>query len=689
MEIRQILEIIWRRKWIIVQAFLVIFLASIIGSYVVTPAYETSAKALIKSSKTVSSLLTSIGLQGLSSMLSNKETELETYIELAGVAPLLTNVIEKLQIRDRDGKLMKPEHLKAKSIFSLIFPRPYIEISRVEDADLLEIKATSSDPDEAAMIANTLAEMFIEDNLKRIRQEYTSARAFIEERIEIEKVNYLKALEVLKVFKLKEKTVDLSAETKISLDKIAELMKQKEDNVIDIAQVSARIKTIKAQFERHKEMPASSVAISQNPQIEALSKTLSTLEVQLAGELTEKKPEHPDIKALQEKIGKTREELKMHIGIFQKSSVDLETMERELAALKAHLDGVNADIRTYMAMLKTIPDKATQLAQLQLKLTINEKLYSSLLQYLYEIGIAEAMTISDITLVEPAVVPEASHPKSPNKMLNSVIGAVLGLTLGLALAFLISYLDNTIKLPDDIKQHNLILLGSIPLFRRKERGLISDSDPKGYVSESYRAVRNSLKYISLDKPMKTAMITSCLESEGKTTTLVNIGISLCRDRKNVLIVDTDLRKPRVHEVLNLRANAMGLSTVLSDEATIEQAIQDTHVEGLHVLSSGPVPPDPGSMVESEKIRHLIRDLSVHYDVVLLDTPPILAANDALVLAKDADATLLVLESERITHRVLSLCLDLLRHAGIHPAGAILNKYKIKRRGTYYRYYRTN
>lgn len=689
MEIRKILGIIWRRKWIIIQAFLVIFLTSVIGSYYITPAYESSAKTLIKSSSTVSSLLANIGLEDLSSMLSSTETELETYIELANVAPVLEGVIERLQLRDHSGRLMKPGQLKSKFVLSSIFPRPYVDVSQIEDADLLEIKAISSDPEEAAMIANTLAELFIEDNLGRMRQEYTSARTFIEERLQIEKTNYLTALETIKEFKLKQKTIDLEKETKISLEKIAELMKEKEDNIIDIAEVRAKITTLKSQFERHKEMPSSTAAITQNPNIEALSKTLSTLEVQLASELIDKKPEHPEIKALKEKIRKTREELKSQITIFHNSSLELEILERELAALKAHLEGVNADINTYMAMLKTIPEKGTQLSQMELQLTINQKLYSSLLEYLYQIGIAEAMTVSDITLVEPAVASDLSDPKSPNKMLNGIMGAVLGLAFGLGLAFLISHLDDTLKTPDDIKGYGLILLGTVPAFRRREAGLISDGDPKGYVSESYRTVRNSLKFISLDTPMKTIVVTSCLENEGKTTTLVNLGISLCRDGKSVLIVDTDLRRPRMHHILGLKNNAVGISTVLSGEATATQAIQDTRVEGLSLLSSGPVPPDPGRMVESEKIRQLIRDLSLHYDVVLLDTPPMLAAGDAVVLAKDVDAMLMVLESERITRRALSQCLDLLKRAGIHPAGAILNKYRIIRRSTYYRYYGSN
>jgi len=686
MELRKLWEIVWHRKWIIAQAFLIISLTAIIGSFLITPMYETSAKVLIKTSDTASSLLSSIGLEDFSRLITGSETDTETYIALATLESVLNPIISKLQLRSSDGNLMKPSELRGSSIIlSTILPKPYVEITQVEDTDLFEIKARSSDPEEAAMIANTLAEAYTEENLKQRKEEYSRARMFIENQIKVVKVDYLHALEEIKEFRIREETVDLGKETKVAIDKMAELMKEKEDNIIDISETRAKTETLKTQLGKQSETVVSSSAISENPQIEVLKKTLSDLELQLAGALTEKRPGHPDVVALKQKIKRAKTELRAEMDIFRESSEDLQKLERELAALEAHLKGVSADIDKYLSMLYTIPDKAFAQSQLELNLSVNQDLYSSLLEYLYQVGIAEAMTLSEIRLAEPAEVPDIDKPKSPSIALNGIMGTFLGLMFGFGLGFLVDYLDDTIKTPDEVKEQGLTLLGTVPKFRRRESPLISQRDPKEPVSESYRTIRNSLKFASLDKPINSLLITSSIEGEGKTTTVVNLGISISREGKEVLIMDTDLRRPAIHELFG-ESNSVGVTTILAEEARPGDAIKETDIKGLSLLTSGPVPPDPGRMVESTKMRQLIRDLAQQYDVVLLDSPPVLVANDAIVLAGCVDSSILVLESEKVTRRAFSQAQELLKGANIQPVGAILNKFKIERGGYYYYYY---
>lgn len=689
MELRKIWEIIWRRKWIIIQAFFIISFTAILGSFIITPVYETSAKVLIETSDTTSSLLASIGLSDLSSLITaGSETEMETNIALSTVDPLLENVILRLQVRTRDGNLMKPDELQ-KSIFiiSTIFPRPNVQIDQVEDTDLIEIKAMSSDPEEAAMIANTLAEAYTEENLKQRKEEYTKARMFIEDQVKVVKADYLHALEEIKEFMIREKTVHLETETKAAIEKMAELMKEKEDNIIDISETRAKMKTLKAQLSRGSETAVSSSAISENPQIEVLKKTLSDLALKLAGELTEKRPDHLDIITVKQKIRKAREELRKEVDIFRKSSKDLEHLERELAALEVHLKGVNVDIHKYLSLLYTIPEKAFAQSQLELRLNASQELYGSLLEYLYQIGVAGAMTLSDIRMVEVATEPDIDTPKSPNKVLNGIMGTFLGLMFGFGLGFLVDYLDDTIKTPDEVKEQDVTLLGTVPKFRRKESPFISERDPKDPICEAYRTIRNSLKFASLDKPINGLLITSSMQGEGKTTTVVNLGISITREGKKVLLMDTDLRRPSIHEKFGV-SNSIGITTILGEEAKPGDVIKKADIEGLSVLTSGPIPPDPGRMVESTKMRQLIKDLAKQYDIVILDSPPVLVVNDPIMLAGYVDGTILVLESHKLTRRALSQARELLKSANIQPVGVTLNKFKIERGGYYYYYYKS-
>lgn len=686
MELRKLWRIVWRRKWIIIQAFLVIFLTAIGGSFLLTPVYETSAKVLIKTSSTVASLLSTIGLQGITPLARTQETTLDTPIALASVEPVLEKVILRLQLRDRNGSLMKPSNvIEPNLIKSLIFPEPHVEIDAVEETDLIEITAGSCDPEEATMIANTLAEVYIEEDLKQGKEEYRSVREFIEGKIDASKAEYLQVLEEIRKFKITEKTVDLETETKAAIDKLETLMKEKEDTIKTLSENRAKIETLKDQLGRESETVTSSTAISENPQIKDLKQKLTDFEVQLAQELIEKTPDHPDVVALKQKINKIREELKKEVELFKKSSQELQNLERELAALESHVKGVAADIDRHMSVLYAIPNKTFNESQMELRLSATQDLYSSLLEYLYQVGVAEAMTISGIMVVEPAQVPEIDKPKSPNKVLIGILGIFLGSLFGFGLGFLVEYLDDTIKVPEEAKALGLLFLGVIPKFHKRESHIISQRDARDPFCEAYRTVKNSIKFACLDKPFKCLLLSSPMMGEGKSTTLVNLGISFAREGKKVLLIDADLHAPSIHAIFG-ETNAMGITNILAGEASPGDAIKVTPIEGLSLLLSGPVPPDPGRMVESAAMRDLIKDLEQHYDCIILDSPPVLLSNDALMLAGYVDSLSLVVEAGRTSRRLFSRAIQLLRQANIQPSGVILNKFRVGRRRYYYSYY---
>jgi len=447
MEIKKLWEIVWHRKWIIIQAFLVISLTAIIGSNFIPPIYESSAKVLIKTSDSSSSLLSSIGLTDLSSLLKTSDEEVDTYIELAILNPVLEEVISKLQLKSAEGILMSPAGLLDSPFLASFWKaNPHIEVHEVRsNVNLIRIAATSPNWKEPAMIANTLADVFIEQDKIRRREEYRGGRKFIDDQIKIAKTDYVNVMEELKQYKIAEKTINIKIETEKAIDKMAELMKEKEDNIIDIIENKARIQTLKQQLKKGSEKFVPSSAISKNPQIGVLKKALIELEVNLAAELTDKTKEHPDVIVLKQRIKKIKANLRTEMKIYQSSSVELEALERDNAALKGHLNGVNADIVKYMSLLQSIPNKVFVQSQLELKLSAAQELYSSLLEYLYEVGVAEAMMLSNIKLVEPAAVSNSHSPKSPNKRLIGIIGVLLGLLFGFGLAFLIDYLDDTIK----------------------------------------------------------------------------------------------------------------------------------------------------------------------------------------------------------------------------------------------------
>jgi succinoglycan biosynthesis transport protein ExoP len=680
-ELKRILRILLRRKWLAVQAFLIIFLTVLIGSLLLKPVWETSAKLWFKPPTVTPSLLSSIGLKEISPFIpiGPSQVDISTKVTLAQVTPLVEKVIYRLQIRDKHGKLYSAAKLLKTSILSMILPAPNITVIQDPDSNTISITADSTDILQAIFMANTLAEVYTEDSENERRKETQSARIFIEGQLAMVKENYNKVLNDILSFKDKYNTVNLEIETRIAIEKIAELMKQKEDNIINISEVREKIKTLKEQLRQtavaNKTAPSvPALILKENPQIQKLMQDLSQFKSKLAGELTDKTESHPDVIVLKQQIKELEKELEREVQIHQVTAPELDDLDRQLAALKAHLDGVNLDVDKYTRLLRTLPSKSTEEEKLKLTLMASQGIYSSLLDYSNRIGVAEAMTLPDAKLVQSAIRPD--KPKSPVIVLNAIIGAFMGLIFSLGLVFLAEYIDDTIKTPDEIEQYKgLPFLGSIPQIIKSK--LIARTDANDPVCEAYRAIRYNLKYASLDKPFKSFLISSSNPKEGRTLTVANLGISFSQTGFRVLLIDTDLRRPRLHELFE-KLNHAGLTSVVVGEFGWE-AIVDTGINNLSLLPSGPTPLDPGRIFESERLKELIAKLNSRFDLLIFDAAPLLIKSDAIVLGRYVDGIIYVLESGKTSHKAIRESIDVLQKANMKVLGTILNRYGKKKK----------
>jgi hypothetical protein len=325
---------------------------------------------------------------------------------------------------------------------------------------------------------------------------------------------------------------------------------------------------------------------------------LSQLRSKLASERTDKTETHPDVVALKQQITELEKDLEKEVRVTQATSTELSELERQLSALQVHLDGINMDINKYTLLLKTLPSKSNEEAKLKLALTASQDIYSSLLDFSNRIGVAEAMTLPDALLVQPAVRPY--EPKSPKIILNAIIGAFVGLIFAFGLAFLTEYVDDTVKTSEDFEQYkDLPLLSSIP--RITKSTLISKMDANDPVVEAYRTIRYNLKYASLDKPLKSLLVTSSYPKEGKTLTAANLGISFSQTGLKVLLIDTDLRRPGLHELFG-KLNQAGLTQVVAGEFGWE-AIVSAGINNLSLLPSGPTPLNPTGCLNQKGSRN--------------------------------------------------------------------------------------
>lgn len=283
-----------------------------------------------------------------------------------------------------------------------------------------------------------------------------------------------------------------------------------------------------------------------------------------------------------------------------------------------------------------------------------------------------------VEVLARAAVP--STPFSPAPVRNAVLALLLGLLVGVGGAFAVEFLDDTVRSTDDVDRHarGVPILATIPAVtdwkNREKTKLISVEDPTSTGSEAYRSLRTSLQFIGLRRPLRTILVTSPMASEGKTTTLANLAVTLARAGRRVVCVDCDLRRPRLNEFFG-RPNSIGFTSVLLGDQPLSSALQTVaEIAGgsLRLLASGPLPPNPAELLGTARATELLAALAAEADFILLDAPPLLPITDAVVLSSQADGVLLVATSQVTSRRHLSRAVDLLQQAEADTIGIVLN-----------------
>jgi len=293
----------------------------------------------------------------------------------------------------------------------------------------------------------------------------------------------------------------------------------------------------------------------------------------------------------------------------------------------------------------------------------------------------------NISIVDAATLPE--KPARPKRAINTLLGMVFGVIVGVCVAFFAEYLDDTIKSPTDVETTlRTPFLGLIPALTKSLSAApvetIVESEPKGTIAESYRAIRTNIIFSS-DRQIKRIVITSSGPSEGKTTTAVNIANVMARAGDKTLLIDGDMRRPRVHKIFGLDSAARGLSNYLVGGAPLDGLFQPTRVEGLSVLTAGPIPPNPVELLNSPRLKELFEVAARQFDRIIVDTPPVIAVTDSAILSRLADAVIVAVHGGRTHRDVVKRAIDVVQNVGGHILGVILNNVNIFR-ASYYDYY---
>jgi succinoglycan biosynthesis transport protein ExoP len=693
MELKQYWQILWKRRWWVVLAFMTVVLATGVITFTMPPVYQASTKILLaEKDKTLSAIGEKMSDFTQLSTLSRTGSPLDTQTELMKSSPIVSQVIKRVGLQDPiTGDPINQERFLQSA-----------KINTIKGTDILQISYEHTSPIIATQVSDVWAQVFVEKNKMANRLEASSAANFISAQLEKTKAELSKAETALRDYKQANGAVDLSEEAKASVQSMSELEAQFRTATAANAEAQTRVQALRRQIGLSSSEAMMSTAMSQDPTITKLRQQLLEAETNPILSSAALTPNHPEVKQLQAQIGVLRRTLaqqaadvigKQYSGgiranmdpIRQALTKDLVGAEVEALGYTTRADSLGKMVGNFNGRLAAMPNKELALTRLMRNANVTAELYKMLLQRYEETRIQEAMNVGNVRIVEDATMPD--KPIRPKKLQNMLVALVVGLMAGVGAAMFLEYLDDSIQTVEDAEEAvGLTTLGIIPWLRAKDAAqLITLHDPRSPASESYRTLRTNIKFLSADTALRTLTVTSAGPEEGKSTTIANLGVSFAQAGKRVLIVDTDMRKPTIHNIFDLPNND-GLSSILAGESTMLQAVKPTAQEGLHVLTCGPLPPNPAELLESQRMTTLIEEFKTVYDLILFDAPPIIAVTDASILAARLDGLILLLGVNKVTRKAGRHALQLLARAKVKVWGMVVRGVRPDNDGYYYSYY---
>lgn len=662
------------------------------ASYWAAQEYANTQKSVIESRGIAEKVVARLGLEpkALAEQVRNATADAapERGNVVASLPGPLAKKLSLLGIHAAESRAGLVERLESMDAAGAIKGR--VSAQSMGETQILKLVVKSRDPQSAATLANAVASTYVDHNLEQRATVTSDAAGWLGDQV-LELRQKLEASEdALHQFKDENNIVSVSLEDRRSMtaQTLEHLNKKLSEVRTDLIELGSR----RAQIEEALEAGLSGESLTKvlsSSIVSSLKSTYSDLKRKKA-ELTVRYTEgHPKVAALQQQIESTRKDLKTEIDTILRN---LENQYQAKALTKARLEAEFDEVKAEAIELNK---KAITYKRLKRERDNNESLYQQVLKRQKEADLSRLLKVNNVQTLEAALPPGA--PVSPNARMNIILATLMGLLGGVAVAFAIDYLDNSIKSRTDIEQLlGLHFLGLIPaikegksaqLVNAPERDHYIIAHPRSSVAESCRSIRTSLLFMTHHRSARRILISSPGPQEGKTTTVVNLAVTMAQSGARTVIVDTDMRRPRLHKSFGLD-NTVGVSNYIVEQARGDEIIQPTGIDNLDVIPCGPLPPNPAELLHTDSFERLVRELGERYDRVLFDSPPLAAVADGLVLASLTDGAVLVLRQGETSRHAAKPVVQQLRAVGTHVFGAVLNGIDLNDRdsGEYYQYY---
>jgi succinoglycan biosynthesis transport protein ExoP len=550
-----------------------------------------------------------------------------------------------------------------------------ITVSPIRGSHLVEVSFTSSDPAFAALAANTVVDEYVAQNLELKVGGLLKTLDWLTEEVARQQKLVLEADRRLNEYRETQGTTALANNQNIVVTRLGQL----NDSVMNARTVRIQKQEIWNQVQKAGNNRDLLAVIIQSPEVQEVRTRLQELERERA--------------ALQERYGPLWPELK-------RNATDIENVRRqydealqkaaglartEYEAAMAQEQSLTRELDAQSAATNTLNRRTINFSVMQNEAETYRNIYNSLLQRERELRVVANSRANNVRVVDRAEVP--GSPFTPNHRLDWTYALLFGLIIAGAIAFGLDYLDDSIKTPEDITRRlRLRFLGLVPSVRGERHPLLSGPVPHDF-GESFRALRTSLVGLAAHDGPKVLAVTSAQPLEGKTTTAVNIAMALAIGGSRVLLIDADMRRPNVHKALRI-ANDRGLSTLLAGQSRMREVVQRTHDPNLLVIPAGRTPANPSELLASERMRALVEGLeSGPFEWVIIDTPPVLAVTDAVIVAPMVSGVTFVIGADMTRWRLAQRAVEMVQSASPRAMAAVLNKVDFARNRYYYsRYY---
>ncbi len=597
--------------------------------------------------------------------------------------------------------------------------RAQLSASPVPGLDFINITATSTSPREAANIANLAVEAYKMRNLETARENISTARSYLEDQLEMRRDSLTNSENDLRNFQEAKGLVNLDAEAQSVVSQISTYEASLQQARIELETATRLRSELKRQLEEMEPTLAQKMTDGADPVLQTLLADKANLEIQITmAEFNRKdalraRPEleqysnkeledlNRRYQAVLKKIDQTTKQIVaagdvtgQPLEYSRELRKQIIAQDIQIQSMQARIQGLQRQIGQYNRQFEAIPSQSIEFARLSRRQQTFDKLSALLNDKYQEIVINEQTTLGNVDVIDRAVVPR--KPVKPNRPLNMLMGALVALGLGIGVAVGMRFLDNTVRSPEDVEKLGVPVLTFVPKFGDEERmarekSLVTITAPQSPPSEAYRTMRTAIENLVQPEEGKAMVIvvTSPAPREGKSTAISNLAVSAANSGKRVLLIDADLRRPVQHQIFEVDREP-GLSNCLVGDASVNQSIKRTKVPGLHLAPCGHIPSHPAELLGSARMTKFLELVRQYYDLIVIDSPPLIAMADTLVIAKHTDGVAMIVAADSTKTLGVQKAVELLALNNARLLGVVVNRFNANKiYYSYYRYYYQN